>query len=54
MSFYDILLDFVLLDAFDDLDQPPSSVVMAIQNRWLSPSIKETVNVIYNNILGSL
>ena len=43
MSFYDVLLDFVLLDAFDDLATPPYSVSAAIQNRWLSARIKETV-----------
>ncbi|KXJ08075.1 mitoguardin 2 [Exaiptasia diaphana] len=42
ISFYDVLLDYVLLDAFDDLATPPYSVATAIQNRWLSASIKET------------
>ena len=44
MSFYDVLLDFVLLDAFDDLETPPYSVATAVQNRWLSARIKETVS----------
>ena len=26
MNFYDIVLDFILLDAFDDLDNPPSAI----------------------------
>lgn len=42
LSFYDVLLDFVLLDAFDDLHTPPYSVATAVQNRWLSARIKET------------
>ncbi|XP_032240903.2 mitoguardin 2 isoform X2 [Nematostella vectensis] len=42
LSFYDVILDYVLLDAFDDLATPPYSVATAIQNRWLSASIKET------------
>ncbi|KAK2567173.1 Mitoguardin 1 [Acropora cervicornis] len=42
MSFYDVLLDFILLDAFDDLETPPYSVATAVQNRWLSARIKET------------
>ncbi|XP_062589128.1 LOW QUALITY PROTEIN: mitoguardin-like [Saccostrea cucullata] len=42
MSFYDIVLDFILMDAFDDLENPPSSVIAVIQNRWLSRSFKET------------
>ncbi|XP_072176828.1 mitoguardin 2-like [Diadema setosum] len=42
LSFYDIVLDFFLLDAFDDLENPPSSIISVIQNRWLSSSVKET------------
>lgn len=42
LSFYDVVLDFVLLDAFDDLATPPYSVATAVQNRWLSARIKET------------
>ena len=44
ISFYDVLLDFVLLDAFDDLATPPYTVATAVQNRWLSARIKETVS----------
>ena len=43
MSFYDIVLDFILMDAFDDLANPPSSVLTVVQNRWLSNGFKETV-----------
>nr|XP_054770078.1 mitoguardin 2-like [Lytechinus pictus]XP_054770079.1 mitoguardin 2-like [Lytechinus pictus] len=42
LSFYDIVLDFFLLDAFDDLANPPSSIQTVIQNRWLSNGVKET------------
>lgn len=45
MTFYDIVLDFILMDAFDDLENPPSSVIAVIQNRWLSNSFKETVSI---------
>ncbi|GAB6021887.1 hypothetical protein CHUAL_006053 [Chamberlinius hualienensis] len=41
MTFYDIVLDFIILDAFDDLDSPPSSVTSVVQNRWLSNGFKE-------------
>lgn len=41
-TFYDILLDFILMDAFDDLANPPSSVITVVQNRWLSNGFKET------------
>lgn len=43
MSFYDIVLDFILMDAFEDLESPPSSVLAVLRNRWLSDSFKETV-----------
>lgn len=43
MSFYDIVLDFIVLDAFEDLEAPPSSVTAVVQNRWLSNGFKETV-----------
>ncbi|XP_064648697.1 mitoguardin 2-like [Lineus longissimus] len=42
LSFYDIVLDFILMDAFDDLESPPSSVTTVVQNRWLSNGFKET------------
>lgn len=37
MTFYDVVLDFIILDAFKDLDSPPTSVtgmysVIFIQN----------------------
>ena len=42
INFYDVCLDFILLDAFEDLENPPSPVISVIQNRWLSQSFKET------------
>lgn len=44
MNFFDIVLDFILMDAFEDLESPPSSVVAVLRNRWLSDSFKETVS----------
>lgn len=44
MSVYDIALDFVLLDAFDDLDHPPSTVVSVLQNRWITDGMKKAVS----------
>ncbi|CAG2192117.1 Mitoguardin 2,Mitoguardin,Mitoguardin 1 [Mytilus edulis] len=41
-TFYDVVLDFILMDAFDDLSNPPSSVITVVQNRWLSNGFKET------------
>jgi len=43
MTFYDIVMDYVLMDAFEDLEAPPTSVIAVIQNRWLSKGFKETV-----------
>jgi len=42
LTFYDIVLDFIFLDAFEDLEAPPASVLAVTQNRWLSNSFKET------------
>lgn len=42
VNFYDIVLDFILLDAFEDLENPPSAITAVIQNTWLSQSFKET------------
>nr|CAH7768736.1 unnamed protein product [Callosobruchus chinensis] len=42
LTFYDVVLDYILMDAFEDLESPPSSVTAVIQNRWLSNGFKET------------
>ncbi|GAB0090777.1 Mitoguardin [Sergentomyia squamirostris] len=42
MTFFDIVLDFIILDAFKDLDSPPGSVIAVVQNRFLSNGFKET------------
>ena len=42
LNFFDIVIDFILLDAFDDLENPPTAITTVIQNRWLSQSFKET------------
>lgn len=42
LTFYDIVLDFILLDAFDDLENPPGAILAVINNRWLSQNFKET------------
>lgn len=43
MTFYDVVLDFIILDAFRDLDSPPASVTAVVNNRFLSNGFKETV-----------
>ncbi|XP_078264212.1 mitoguardin 1 [Rhinoraja longicauda] len=42
MNFYDVVLDFILMDSFDDLENPPSSIQNIVNNRWLNNSFKET------------
>ncbi|XP_041784874.1 mitoguardin [Anopheles merus] len=42
MTFYDVVLDFIILDAFRDLDAPPNSVLAVINNRFLSNGFKES------------
>lgn len=43
LNFYDIVLDFILMDSFEDLENPPISIQNVINNRWLNSSFKETV-----------
>ncbi|XP_003747514.1 mitoguardin [Galendromus occidentalis] len=42
LTIYDVVFDFLLIEAFDDLDDPPQSVLSVIQNRWLSAGFRET------------
>jgi hypothetical protein len=44
MNLYDVALDFVLLDAFSDLEHPPSSVVAVLQNSWITDGMKKSVS----------
>ena len=41
-NFYDVALDYILIDSFEDLEAPPSSVLAVMRNRWLSNGFKET------------
>ncbi len=47
MNIYDVALDFILLDAFDDLDDPPSTIVAVLQNRWITSGMKTSVSLQY-------
>ena len=47
VTFFDVVLDFILMDAFEDLTAPPSSVLAVINNRWLSNGFKEGVKKKY-------
>ena len=43
MNVYDIALDFMLMDAFSDLESPPSALTTVINNGWISDGIKQGV-----------
>lgn len=43
INVYDIVIDFCLLDSFDDLDKPPSSVTSVIGNSWISQGLRKTM-----------
>ena len=36
------MLDYILVDSFEDLESPPSSVLAVMKNRWLSDGFKES------------
>jgi len=42
INFYDVCLDYILIDSFEDLESPPSSVLAVMKNRWLSNTFKES------------
>ncbi|KAL0104813.1 hypothetical protein PUN28_016448 [Cardiocondyla obscurior] len=42
INFYDVLIDFIILDAFEDVEKPPPPVRAIVQNRWVSASFRET------------
>ena len=45
MNVYNIALDFVLMDAFNDLDNPPSTIVAVLQNTWITDGMKCSVRL---------
>jgi hypothetical protein len=53
ITFYDVVLDFILMDAFEDLAHPPASVLAVAQNRFLSASFKESVSAILFCMIAS-
>ena len=42
VGFWDVAIDFALLDAFTDLENLPTPVTMVTQNRWLTPGLRES------------
>ncbi|KAH0618487.1 hypothetical protein JD844_017743 [Phrynosoma platyrhinos] len=43
LNFYDVVLDFILMDSFEDLENPPMSIQNVVNNHWLNSSFKETI-----------
>lgn len=41
LTFYDVVIDYILMDAFENLENPPNALSALIQNRWLYDSFKE-------------
>lgn len=41
ISLFDAVIDYVLLDAFDDMKRLPPSVSSVLQNTWIPRAIKE-------------
>lgn len=42
VSFFDVVLDWCILDAIDDLANPPSAIISVMGNRWLGNDFKRT------------
>ncbi|XP_018415364.1 PREDICTED: mitoguardin-1 [Nanorana parkeri] len=42
INFYDVFLDFIVIDSLEDLENPPLSIQNVVKNRWLNSSFKET------------
>eukprot|EP01137_Pigoraptor_chileana_P002484 Opistho-2@41395 len=41
VSLYDVAFDFLILDAFEDLESPPAALISVMQNTWIPQSMKE-------------
>ncbi|PAV62766.1 hypothetical protein WR25_26966 [Diploscapter pachys] len=52
LGFWDVVLDFILLDAFEDLKSPPSAIYSVTKNYFLSSSMKySTISTIIWSML---
>ena len=47
MNVYDVAMDFMLMDAFCDMENPPSALLSVINNGWISDGIRRSVR--YHN-----
>ena len=46
LNVYDVALDFLLLDAFDDLSSPPSAVLNITKSGWIPTAAKQGVSAV--------
>lgn len=41
INFYDLVIDYIILESFDDSEDPPAGVMSIANNRWLSAGFRE-------------
>lgn len=42
LSFYDLVVDYIILESLDDLDSPPAVVTKIVSNTWVSSSFRRS------------
>lgn len=42
LSFYDLVVDYIILESLDDLENPPSVVSSIVSNRWVSSKFRQS------------
>lgn len=41
INFYDLVIDYIILESFDDAEDPPPGVMSIANNKWLSAGFRE-------------
>lgn len=42
LSFYDLVIDYIILESLDDLDSPPAMVSSIVSNTWVSSKFRQS------------
>lgn len=42
LSFYDLVVDYIILESLDDLENPPSMVASIVSNKWVSSKFRQS------------
>lgn len=42
LSFYDLVIDYIILESLDDLENPPAMVSSIVSNTWVSSSFRQS------------